>query len=140
MDFDKRSPIILIFNNEKYGKHYCYLEDRDGDLYTPSFDGSKPLICGKFQLKSYYDEVTALNAAAKAKKRANLTKKFGASNAKLIMEGFVRIGMTKEMCEEAWGKPDEINRSIGSWGTHEQWVYGNSYLYFEGNKLTATQD
>lgn len=48
--------------------------------------------------------------------------------------------MTKEMCKEAWGEPYDINRSSGSWGTHEQWVYGSSYLYFEGNKLTAIQN
>lgn len=140
MDIDKRSPIVLIFDNKKYGKHYCYLEDNSGKPYKCLLDNSKPLICGRFQLKSYYDEVTALTAAAKAKKRANLTKKFGASNAKLIMDGVVRIGMTKAMCKEAWGSPDDINKTIGSWGTHEQWVYGNSYLYFEGDRLTAIQN
>ena len=67
-------------------------------------------------------------------------KKYGAANANLILNETVKIGMTKEMCKEAWGGPYDINRSSGSWGTHEQWVYGSSYLYFEGNKLTAIQN
>ena len=48
--------------------------------------------------------------------------------------------MTKAMCEESWGYPDDKYKSIGSWGTQEKWVYGGSYLYFEGNKLTAIQN
>ena len=45
------------------------------------------------------------------------------------------------MCLESWGKPDDINTTIGSYGTHEQWVYGNGYyLYFENGKLTNIQN
>lgn len=47
----------------------------------------------------------------------------------------------KQMRIEAWGEPSSINKTTGSWGTHEQWVYGSgNYLYFEGNKLTAIQN
>ena len=140
MDTDKRSPVILIFDNPTYGKHYCYLEDNTGKPYKSLLDNTKPLVCGRFQLKSYYDKMKAISAANKAKRKVELTKKFGASNANLILEGIVQIGMTKAMCEESWGTPDDINKSIGSWGIHEQWVYGNSYLYFEDNKLTSIQN
>lgn len=140
MDIDYRSPIVLVLDNKTYGKHYCYLEGKSGKPYKSLLDESKPLVCGRFQLKSYYDNAKALSAAAKAKRKADLTKKYGASNAKLIIDGFVRIGMSKAMCRESWGTPDDINRSIGSWGTHEQWVYGNSYLYFEEDKLTSIQN
>lgn len=140
MELDNRSPIVLIFDNPTYGKHYCYLEGDDGKPYKSLLNESLPYVCGRFQLKSSYDKIKAITAANKAKRKATLTKKYGATNANLILEGIVRIGMTKSMCEESWGLPDDINKSIGSWGTHEQWVYGNSYLYFEGNRLTAIQN
>ena len=38
------------------------------------------------------------------------------------------------------GKPDDINRTVGSWGVNEQWVYGRNYYYFENGKLTSYQD
>ena len=133
---DKRSPIVLIVDNPQYGKHYCYLEDETGKPYKSFLDDKKPLVCGRFQLKSDYDKMQEF----KAKRKTELTKKYGASNANLIVEGKVRIGMTKAMCEEAWGTPDKINKTIGPWGTHEQWVYGSSYLYFEENKLTTIQN
>ena len=141
MDTDRRSPIVLIFDNPSYGKHYCYLESRNGEPYKKLLgEGNQAYICGRFLLKSYYDNVKAVSAANKAKRKADLTKKFGAANAKLILEGKVKIGMTKAMCTEAWGHPYDINKTIGSWGVHEQWVYGSSYLYFENDILTSIQN
>ena len=54
----------------------------------------------------------------------------------------VNLGMTKQqVLDSCWGEPQKINTSIGSWGTHEQWVYGNgNYLYFENGKLTSIQN
>lgn len=137
---DYRSPIVLIMDNPIYGKHYCYIENSDGETYKSYLDETMPLLCGRFQLKSYYDNVKAITASKKAKRKAELIKKYGADNAEIILEGKVRIGMTKTMCEEAWGHPDEINKMTGSWGTDEQWVYGNSYLYFENGELTTIQN
>lgn len=54
----------------------------------------------------------------------------------------VTLGMTKQqVLDSSWGEPKDINTSIGSWGTHEQWVYGNgNYLYFENGRLTSIQN
>ncbi len=140
MVIDERSPIILIFENHQYGRHYCYLEDKSGKPYKDIYE-EMPLVCGKFQLKSYYDNVNALNIAEKNKRKVNLTRKYGASSAKLILQGKVRIGMTKNMCRDSWGEPEDINKSSGSFGLHEQWVYGtSSYLYFENGILTSIQN
>lgn len=61
--------------------------------------------------------------------------------AKLIMNKQVRRGMTSEQCRAAWGRPRDINRTTGSYGVHEQWVYGgHNYLYFEDGILTTIQN
>lgn len=137
---DKRSPIVLVIDNPEYGKHFCYYEDERADpkfkLTTVILKGEKPLVCGVLQPKADYDKAQVL----KQKKKAELTRKYGAKNAKDIMDGIIRTGMTKEMCRESWGNPDKINRTITSYGTSEQWVYGDSYVYFEGNRLSAIQD
>lgn len=53
----------------------------------------------------------------------------------------VFIGMTKLQATLAWGEPESVNRTIGSWGEHEQWVYTlKSYLYFENGILKAIQN
>lgn len=55
------------------------------------------------------------------------------------------LGMTKEQVRLSWGRPDDINRTVGSWGTHEQWIYRrgeykSQYLYFENDYVTSWQD
>lgn len=141
MDSDKRSPIVLIFDNPQYGKHYCYLEDESGKPYENIYEEKMPLVCGKFQLKSYYDNVMAKDIAAKSKRKADLNRKYGASTANLILQGKIRIGMTKKMCRDSWGEPDNINKSITTYGTSEQWVYGYSYVYFdEKGQITTIQN
>ena len=137
---DYRCPIVLVFDNPLYGRHYCFYEDKWGDskyaLTTILRDGEKRLVCGTFMLKTDYDYSIVL----KQKKKAELTRKYGAKNAKDILDGIIRTGMTKDMCRASWGNPDKINRTVTTYGTSEQWVYGSSYVYFEGNRLTAIQD
>ena len=50
--------------------------------------------------------------------------------------------MTEAMARESVGYPDDINKTTGAWGVHEQWVYSENdmYLYFENGKLTSWQD
>lgn len=50
------------------------------------------------------------------------------------------IGMNKEMLEFAIGEPENIKKSVGSWGTHEQWIYkSGTYIYIENGKVTSYQ-
>lgn len=74
-----------------------------------------------------------------------LIKRFGRKNALGILNKRYWTGMSKDMAEESLGKPNTKNKSTGSWGIHEQWVYSNInnkriYLYFENNKLTSFQN
>lgn len=67
-----------------------------------------------------------------------------------ILDGFAISGMTREQVIAAKGEPNDKNYTVGSWGTHEQWVYGGydrvigvylraSYFYFENGILTSYQ-
>lgn len=64
-----------------------------------------------------------------------------------IMDGKVMRDMTSEEVIASWGYPNRVNRSVGSWGVHEQWVYGfydiytrPIYIYFERGRVTSWQD
>ena len=65
-----------------------------------------------------------------------------------IDKGLIRLGMTSDMARASWGEPMSINRSVGSWGVDEQWVYrylpvswinsyAYKYVYFENGILTS---
>ena len=133
---DIRSPLVLVVENPEYGKCFCYFEDRFGNHFKSYLEGGKPQVCGIFQTKSDFEK----DKVAKQKRCVELTKKYGAKNAKDIIDGVIRTGMTKQMVRESWGTPDKINRTLTSYGSSEQWIYGSSYIYFDGNRLTAIQD
>jgi len=52
----------------------------------------------------------------------------------------VSIGMNPEQIRAAWGKPEEINRTVVAGHENEQWVYGRTYLYVDDGKMTSFQD
>jgi hypothetical protein len=99
-----------------------------------------------------YDPVAkAAEAEAKRKKTAAAAKEahirlveskpWPSHMKKTILENKIRIGMTAEQVTLSWGKPRTINRSVGAWGVHEQWIYGGgTNLYFENDRLTSFQD
>jgi hypothetical protein len=58
----------------------------------------------------------------------------------LLKKREIRLGMTTEQVKLSWGQPSDVNRSVGSWGVHEQWIYSSHYLYFENNILSSWQD
>jgi hypothetical protein len=115
--------ISAIMDNSEYGKSFTSL----WEIVNPDYGNSKLQT-----LEAYNAEIVHNN---------KLIKKYGAQNAKLILDGKVSRGFTKQMCIESWGEPNEINKTTGSYGVHEQWVYkrGN-YLYFENGILTTIQN
>lgn len=75
-----------------------------------------------------------------AKQEKKYIKKYGKKVYKKLKEGYIWTGMTKEMAIISRGYPKDKNRSVGSWGAHEQWVYDDEYLYFENGYLKSWQD
>lgn len=76
--------------------------------------------------------------AALKKKRS----KDAAAAAAWKARGGVSIGMTADQVRGSnWGKPSSINRSTGSYGVHEQWVYGGgNYIYFQNGRVSSIQN
>jgi len=119
-------PNIIEVNNEALA-----LREKRAKEYKSKLDEEAEKENEKYKKIKKANEVNRL---------ASLTSKFGQTAAKKILEKKIWIGMTKEMAVESWGMPQDINRTVGSFGIHEQWIYGNTYLYFEDGKLTSWQD
>ena len=63
-------------------------------------------------------------------------KKYGLEFGNLISQGKVKIGMNKDMCNAAWGKPILITKTTTEDKTYELWAYGmNLKLYFDNDLL-----
>jgi hypothetical protein len=80
-------------------------------------------------------EIAKLNK----QRRDELIKIYGEETANKLLDGYIWIGMSKNMARVSAGKPQRINKSVGSWGVSEQWVYYDMYLYFDNGKLSSYQ-
>jgi hypothetical protein len=108
--------------DEKY-YNLCYiLENKQGEKIT-------------FPTYNEYSE----NWVVKSSLADLYKKRYGVDVFNDAINGYVKIGMPKEMCELSWGKPNKINSTVNVGGVSEQWVYDDNYLYFENGKLTAKQ-
>lgn len=87
------------------------------------------------------DKANARALAESLKKRkADLIKRFGATNGERLAAGKIWIGMTSQMARVVLGEPKKNNRTVNARGVDEQWVYENEYYYFTNGVLTAWQD
>lgn len=65
----------------------------------------------------------------------------------LISSKSVSVGMTENALIASWGRPEDINRTVGSYGVQKQYVYGRiseyssrKYVYVEDGLVTSWQD
>lgn len=146
---------LLVAVRESYtAKEYTALENNYKMLHRYHPDSEEYATAKGIYEQSRKDQEAARKKAeaeaarlemerkAKMKPVERIMERLGCDygTATLINEGRVRIGMTDEQCREAWGSPRDINRSVGSYGVHEQWCYNGSYLYFENGVLTSYQN
>jgi hypothetical protein len=64
-----------------------------------------------------------------------LENKYGSGMAERIMAGKIWKGMNSEMVKDSWGDADRINRIVSGNVIKEEWIYRNTWLYFENNTL-----
>ena len=64
-----------------------------------------------------------------------LENKYGSNMANRIFSGKIWKGMNSEMVKDSWGIADKINRIISGNITKEEWIFRNTWLYFENNTL-----
>lgn len=102
--------------------------------------GCAELYNASFLAGSYEQRV-----ASRRQQYINANPELPAKTVECILAGKIFMGMTTSQVEASWGHPYPVNRSVGSWGTHEQWIYRVSkytthYLYFSDGILTSWQD
>lgn len=137
---------ILVFN--WYEKPFCKVKYHDytgfmSTYYLEDNELLKSLISSRAALQTKGSSLTSImkNVPVDTSRLNSLTKKYDGNIAWKIIRHEYWIGMTTEMARDSLGSPADINKSIGSWGIHEQWVYSHEvYLYFENDKLTSYQN
>ncbi|MTI89553.1 MAG: hypothetical protein FH748_16485 [Balneolaceae bacterium] len=98
-----------------------------------------------------HESITSKQEVAKLSPIQRRRKRFVRNNSGIkqqykqdILNGSIRIGMSKDMVRASWGRPNDVNRTVNAHSTREQWVYGSistrRYVYFEDGIMTSFQD
>ena len=70
-----------------------------------------------------------------------MTAKYGAKYGELVGKKQVAIGMSKEMCRDAWGRPMNTYSTTTSFGKSEVWCYNyKTRVYFYNGKVVRIDD
>jgi hypothetical protein len=64
-----------------------------------------------------------------------LESKYGSGMAARLNAGKIWKGMNAEMVKDSWGTAEKINRVISGNIIKEEWIFKNTWLYFENNSL-----
>ena len=64
-----------------------------------------------------------------------LENKYGTGTAVRLYEGKIWKGMSAEMVKDSWGNPKKMNRLISGNNIREEWVYNNSWLFIQNDRL-----
>ena len=75
------------------------------------------------------------------KHKQDIINKYGSETGNLINNGRIAIGMTKDMCREAWGTPMNSYRTRTSNKQQEIWHYNyKTRVYFLNGKIVRIDD
>ena len=142
---ERKKAIVLDYSNGYIG---ACIEETCGYISEVWFEKNKALKTFINLKKKEADNLRILKIEQElkaekkelAKQEKKYLKKYGKKVYAKLKEGYIWIGMSQEMAIISKGYPKDNNRSVGSWGIHEQWVYDNEYLYFENGYLKSWQD
>lgn len=119
--------------NHPFARQYAMLRL---DKLDPT--GAAKLATMRRDIDRLAEEIRQTNAA-EARAAQIRQKAIDAAESKVKKSQGVHIGMSaQDVLDSSWGRPRTINRSVYSFGTREQWVYGDgNYLYFSDGVLTS---
>lgn len=136
-----RGPDILVpcFKENIISKQD--LERAVSDFNTHQNEIRDALLKDEQAREQYLRSEAQKEELRKQERLKNLTSKYGAEFAAAIAEGKVKIGMTQEMCREAWGTPSETFTTTTASGSTRVWIYGyKTRLLFINNRLSVIQN
>lgn len=142
------SDVTLL--KPSYEIHYILKNDNDEQIALKNIGGfvelngyikresDNKLQLQQLETRQKQEKLISIENKNKAieKHKAECISLFGKQNGELIAQGKVQIGMSKEMCKVAWGKPYWTDKSTTEYYVSEDWYYGFGFsLHFNNGIL-----
>ena len=127
--------IVSVLDSDSTYLHVVFEED-EGYIFKRHAVINKPEVNNSQSIR--YEEAAPNSQAVQQQKVSRFTyleSKYGSSMAARLIAGKIWRGMDAEMVTDSWGTGEKINRVISGNLVKEEWIYKNTWLYFEDNKL-----
>lgn len=123
---DSDSTYFHVVFNENEG--YIFKKDAILDK-TPV--NNQPSV----QLQPAVQQNEPVNEHQQQDRYSYLENKYGSNMAPRLIAGKIWKGMNSEMVRDSWGTAEKINRIVSGNIVKEEWIFRNTWLYFENNTL-----
>ena len=136
--------ILLLLSSPIYSQNYQSEKDSLKSL-------KDSLAISNTSAKAEIDSLT--NYLAELERKVNVNqdelselkkklyiKKYGKENGTRVSLGRIWKGMTLDMLEDEWGKPDKTNTDKHPWGVFTQLYYGDIIYFFKNSILIDWQE
>ena len=143
-----KTATILDYHDGYFGVEYDTIYGYISELWAEKSSELDQYVLAKnenekLQLHLANQIVDSTNKVKAMERRNRLITEYGFEIYGKIKSHQYWLGMTSDMAIESLGYPKIKNKTVGSWGVHEQWVYEKGkeiYLYFENGILASYQN
>jgi hypothetical protein len=126
---------VTVLDSDSTYLHVVY-EENEGFIYKRQAVLDKtPVITQQYIQSQPTVQETQPAQEQQQSRFSYLENKYGSNLAARLMAGKIWRGMNSEMVKDSWGTAEKINRIISGNIVKEEWIFKNTWLYFEGNSL-----
>lgn len=130
--------LVLDPGNEKFQAKIDYYSDKKKE--ADAMARARRRKAEELALYSKSNEELCFYQSDKTFEILKGRKAFTPTEWRLINRKKFKIGSKATVLACAWGKPDKVNRDVGSWGIRRQWIYGTTYVYTKNGIVTSWSD
>ncbi len=137
---DSNIPYIVLYEDYRY---HVVIAASDYPLLQQKVTKKLQAERQKNNREQQLQEQQRIQKQAKEKDefKSRMIAKYGDGNGMLVGNRQIAIGMTKEMCKDAWGTPINTYRTTTSFGQSEVWCYNyKTRVYFYNGRVVQIDD
>lgn len=127
--------IVTVLDTDSTYLHVVF-EDNEGYIFNRHVVLNR--VAGKNQ-QSYQTQPSVQQSEPASDQQQSrfsyLENKYGSNMASRLITGKIWKGMNSDMVKDSWGTAEKINRVISGNVVKEEWIFRNTWLYFENNTL-----
>jgi hypothetical protein len=131
-----QDSVVSVLGSDSTFLHVVY-EGNEGYIYTRHavINKSAAAVKPAVQQEAAVTEGRPVQPRQKISRYAYLENKYGSALAAKLYSGQIWRGMHSQLVQDSWGSPRKINRLISGNIVKEEWIYKNTWLYFQNNTL-----